>query len=75
MKTPEELSIDYKNYVKEYLDNIEKFQKQCKHEDISDWIIIRDPYLHYNDTGWRVKQCQICWKILSEKCGDDKPVN
>lgn len=68
MKTPNELKNDWKQYTREYLKNVEKYQQQCKHNNITEeWITIRDEYQHGNDTGWRVKQCVDCWLIVQEK--------
>jgi len=66
MKTPNELKNDWKQYTREYIKNVEKYQQQCKHNNISEWHTIHDD-LHGNDTGWRVKQCVDCWLILQEK--------
>jgi len=67
MKTPNELKNDWKQYTREYIKNVEKYQQQCKHDNISEWLTMRDGYQHFNDTGWEVKQCMDCWLILQEK--------
>ena len=66
MKTPNELKNDWKQYTREYIKNVEKYQQQCKH-NISEWLNMIDAYQHCNDTGWKVKQCMDCWLILQEK--------
>jgi len=67
MKTPNELKEDWKQYTREYLKNVEKYQQQCKHNNISEeWLTIRDG-LHGNDTGWKIRQCMDCWLVLQEK--------
>lgn len=58
MKTATELKEQYEKDMKE-------LQENCKHKDISDWIIIYE--FHGNDTGVKVKQCNICWKELEYK--------
>jgi len=51
---------------KKYEEDLAELKKNCKHEDISDWCDLFEP-THYNDTGWDIISCNICWNILKRK--------
>lgn len=54
-----------KELQEQYEKDVQQLQENCKHKDISDWLIVRE--IHFNDTGIKVKQCNTCWKELKYK--------
>ena len=57
--------VTAKELKKKYDRDLKKLQETCKHENISDWLVETDS--HGDDTGVRIKQCKICWKLLLYK--------
>jgi len=58
METAKKLKEKYEKELKE-------LQEDCKHEDISDWLT--EEWAPAHSTGWLVKSCNICWKIIQRK--------
>ena len=59
------------NELKEEFDkNVEDLQSKCKHEDVSDWMA--EWWAIEHPTGWQVKVCNICDKVVARKtiCSD-----
>jgi len=55
----------YKELEEKFDKDIEKLQKNCKHKDISKWI---DQWWAIgHSTGWQVKVCNICNKVVERK--------
>jgi len=73
IKTPKELKKELKRFAKYYISEMEKYQKQCKHKNKSNWISIKDEYLHFNDTGYSIQLCNDCEKTLGVK-NNFKPI-
>ena len=63
MTTYNELKGDFDKLV-------EDLQSNCKHEDVSDWM--DECYAVAHPTGWQVKMCNICDKMVARKtkCAD-----
>lgn len=58
MVTAKELKDEYDKKLKE-------LQETCKHPKVSDWMEYEWSPCHYS--GYQVKQCEICWKIVAKK--------
>ena len=54
MKTAQELKDKFDK-------DLEELQNNCKHEDVTDWLI--EEWAPAHSTGYVVKQCRICWKF------------
>lgn len=55
----------YSELKEEFDKNVEDLQSKCKHEDVSDWIVECWAIAHV--TGWQVKVCNICRKVVARK--------
>jgi len=55
----------YKQLEKQFESDVEELQKNCKHEDISDWI--EEWWAVGHSTGHRIKVCNICNKIIRRR--------
>ena len=60
----------YSELKEEFEKKVEDLQSKCKHEDVSDWIGEYWALTHI--TGWQVKVCNICDKVVARKtiCSD-----
>ena len=70
----EKKQMTAKELLDKYENDVAELQRTCKHEKISDWMIVRE--IHGNDTGVKYKQCEICWTKLEykapcEACGKE----
>lgn len=68
IKSPKELKEELKQFAKYYLEGIERYQEQCKHKNITDWIQIHDENMHFNPTGYHIKLCNDCDKTIDIMC-------
>ena len=55
----------YKELKEEFDEKVKDLQSKCKHEDVSDWIV--EWYAVAHPTGWQVKMCNICDKMVARK--------
>lgn len=55
----------YNELKKEFDKKVEDIQSKCKHEDVSDWI--GESWAIAHKTGWQVKICNICNKVVARK--------
>ena len=60
----------YSELKKEFDEKVKDLQSNCKHEDVSDWIV--EWWAAAHATGWQVKRCNICNKVVARKtiCSD-----
>jgi len=57
MKTAQELKDEYD-------ENLKKIQSKCEHKDTT-WCI--EEWAPAHGTGWDVRSCKNCWKVLNRK--------
>ena len=57
--------ITAKSLQDDHEKNLKDLQSTCKHNDISNWMDHMWAAGHYS--GYQVKQCNTCWKIISIK--------
>ena len=60
-----EYKMSYTELLKKFHKDVSNLRANCKHGDISDWIVEYWAITH--PTGWQVKECNFCYKIVVRK--------